>query len=147
RNALPQLRQSRPHQPLFQFRLAGQHNLQQFSVRGLEVREQANGFQHRVGEILGLVDEKHDALPGFRFAKQEIVQVRVHTHDVAILAVETKVFHQIAKQFPGIALRLKKKGAVDVALPRSEEHTSELQSRGHLVCRLLLEKKKTNQTI
>src|SRR5439155_26992215 len=31
------------------------------------------------------------------------------------------------------------------ALPearRSEEHTSELQSRGHLVCRLLLEKKK-----
>src|SRR5690625_5735599 len=32
---------------------------------------------------------------------------------------------------------------------RSEEHTSELQSRGHLVCRLLLEKKKnkTRETI
>src|SRR5207253_11392229 len=29
-----------------------------------------------------------------------------------------------------------------VELARSEEHTSELQSRGHLVCRLLLEKKK-----
>src|SRR5690554_7354914 len=28
---------------------------------------------------------------------------------------------------------------------RSEEHTSELQSRPHLVCRLLLEKKKTNK--
>src|SRR5690625_5776254 len=28
---------------------------------------------------------------------------------------------------------------------RSEEHTSELQSRGHLVCRLLLEKKKNKQ--
>src|SRR5690625_6960858 len=27
---------------------------------------------------------------------------------------------------------------------RSEEHTSELQSRGHLVCRLLLEKKNTS---
>src|SRR5207253_6815469 len=27
-------------------------------------------------------------------------------------------------------------------ISRSEEHTSELQSRGHLVCRLLLEKKK-----
>src|SRR5207253_6250841 len=27
---------------------------------------------------------------------------------------------------------------------RSEEHTSELQSRGHLVCRLLLEKKREN---
>src|SRR5205809_3451161 len=31
-------------------------------------------------------------------------------------------------------------------LPRSEEHTSELQSRLHLVCRLLLEKKK-HQTL
>src|SRR2546422_5930775 len=30
---------------------------------------------------------------------------------------------------------------------RSEEHTSELQSRLHLVCRLLLEKKKNNTTI
>src|SRR5687768_18244173 len=29
---------------------------------------------------------------------------------------------------------------------RSEEHTSELQSRLHLVCRLLLEKKKTKKT-
>src|SRR3989442_2892718 len=31
-------------------------------------------------------------------------------------------------------------------LARSEEHTSELQSRPHLVCRLLLEKKKTTAT-
>src|SRR2546422_4715756 len=30
---------------------------------------------------------------------------------------------------------------------RSEEHTSELQSRLHLVCRLLLEKKKTKKRI
>src|SRR5437870_10709135 len=29
---------------------------------------------------------------------------------------------------------------------RSEEHTSELQSRGHLVCRLLLEKKKKKKS-
>src|SRR3712207_8454859 len=32
----------------------------------------------------------------------------------------------------------------DVLQERSEEHTSELQSRQYLVCRLLLEKKKTN---
>src|SRR3712207_8217708 len=31
--------------------------------------------------------------------------------------------------------------------PRSEEHTSELQSRQYLVCRLLLEKKKNNRLI
>src|SRR3989442_10278762 len=33
--------------------------------------------------------------------------------------------------------------AKSAATMRSEEHTSELQSRPHLVCRLLLEKKKT----
>src|SRR5438552_6375491 len=38
-------------------------------------------------------------------------------------------------------------GAIDVASDkRSEEHTSELQSPDHLVCRLLLEKKKTENT-
>src|SRR2546422_2931850 len=31
--------------------------------------------------------------------------------------------------------------------PRSEEHTSELQSRLHLVCRLLLEKKKKHERL
>src|SRR2546422_7177646 len=33
-----------------------------------------------------------------------------------------------------------------VVVERSEEHTSELQSRLHLVCRLLLEKKKKHMT-
>src|SRR5690625_6591878 len=37
------------------------------------------------------------------------------------------------------------KSSKERAAARSEEHTSELQSRGHLVCRLLLEKK-TNAT-
>src|SRR5258708_23134619 len=35
--------------------------------------------------------------------------------------------------------------ADDGGLQRSEEHTSELQSPDHLVCRLLLEKKKTRE--
>src|SRR2546422_1595633 len=34
-----------------------------------------------------------------------------------------------------------------LAAGRSEEHTSELQSRLHLVCRLLLEKKKKNEVL
>src|SRR5690625_1468638 len=34
-------------------------------------------------------------------------------------------------------------GVIRIGQVRSEEHTSELQSRGHLVCRLLLEKKTT----
>src|SRR5438876_4441261 len=38
-------------------------------------------------------------------------------------------------------------GGYIYSLPRSEEHTSELQSPVHLVCRLLLEKKKTRKDI
>src|SRR2546428_9151971 len=40
----------------------------------------------------------------------------------------------------------KMKALFDVLQSRSEEHTSELQSRSDLVCRLLLEKKKLNHT-
>src|SRR3712207_7989305 len=39
---------------------------------------------------------------------------------------------------------LARRPVVRFQLQRSEEHTSELQSRQYLVCRLLLEKKKTN---
>src|SRR5207253_4261497 len=53
---------------------------------------------------------------------------------------------------PGAAPRIHDHQRTDLSaghllslLVRSEEHTSELQSRGHLVCRLLLEKKKTNK--
>src|SRR5690625_6101480 len=48
----------------------------------------------------------------------------------------------------GVSANLRLRAELDkripgrVYYPRSEEHTSELQSRGHLVCRLLLEKKK-----
>src|SRR3989449_2686360 len=42
-----------------------------------------------------------------------------------------------------ITLESHPSGWISGRLYRSEEHTSELQSRLHLVCRLLLEKKKT----
>src|SRR5690625_5995209 len=38
--------------------------------------------------------------------------------------------------------RIPENTEIDMESIRSEEHTSELQSRGHLVCRLLLEKNK-----
>src|SRR2546429_3877307 len=44
-----------------------------------------------------------------------------------------EVFH---REFPAVTYD------VTIKIERSEEHTSELQSRLHLVCRLLLEKKK-----
>src|SRR3989442_10530475 len=47
----------------------------------------------------------------------------------------------------GRAARCRRSGSPPPSRPgtRSEEHTSELQSRPHLVCRLLLEKKKSSQ--
>src|SRR3989442_9218121 len=45
--------------------------------------------------------------------------------------------------FNGITAQLDRLKDLGVTILRSEEHTSELQSRPHLVCRLLLEKKKT----
>src|SRR5437870_11385348 len=49
------------------------------------------------------------------------------------------------KSCPSPALKSPLSGLLGAAM-RSEEHTSELQSRGHLVCRLLLEKKKKKIT-
>src|SRR5690348_17604919 len=47
----------------------------------------------------------------------------------------------------GLALRqANRRHSVSSLFFRSEEHTSELQSPVHLVCRLLLEKKKKNKT-
>src|SRR3712207_8838180 len=61
------------------------------------------------------------------------------------------VFEQertIEKLQPKIELleKLLRRVAVIPAVRRSEEHTSELQSRQYLVCRLLLEKKKKQHT-
>src|SRR3712207_7079876 len=66
-------------------------------------------------------------------------------------------FHELAASLPGIAPNvlsdrlklLEEHGLVERRFysdhpPRSEEHTSELQSRQYLVCRLLLEKKTTD---
>src|SRR2546422_1931264 len=51
------------------------------------------------------------------------------------------VFGQRARDEP-VVPRIVDRGVQHAVQPRSEEHTSELQSRLHLVCRLLLEKKK-----
>src|SRR5258708_14706722 len=58
---------------------------------------------------------------------------------------------EISKKHPGLGrLRLvidwvNQADVMTLKVERSEEHTSELQSPDHLVCRLLLEKKKKKQ--
>src|SRR3712207_8966448 len=48
-----------------------------------------------------------------------------------------------ARSFELESSRIRRRTVFAARLVRSEEHTSELQSRQYLVCRLLLEKKKT----
>src|SRR2546422_6170890 len=62
------------------------------------------------------------------------------------LLLERRAVRELALDRREIALCRPALGRDGFALARSEEHTSELQSRLHLVCRLLLEKKKRRET-
>src|SRR5699024_11643016 len=58
---------------------------------------------------------------------------------------DDETFQQV-DAIPTLTDRLGEAGHLEITKERSEEHTSELQSRFDLVCRLLLEKKKGNIT-
>src|SRR2546429_5780177 len=59
------------------------------------------------------------------------------------LARNARAYAECLAAVPGeVDLLIEGTAGAGTALGRSEEHTSELQSRLHLVCRLLLEKKK-----
>src|SRR3989442_11782339 len=60
-----------------------------------------------------------------------------HEGDLAVVEVDGRSLLDVPRWLLPHAAR-----PDDVRQQRSEEHTSELQSRPHLVCRLLLEKKK-----
>src|SRR5262245_63979095 len=57
---------------------------------------------------------------------------------------EQRWFH-LSEQDPQTGADTDNRMLFEIRVVRSEEHTSELQSLRHLVCRLLLEKKKTHQ--
>src|SRR5207253_6336818 len=88
----------------------------------------------------------HDALP---------ISPGLLLNNAAIINKNAPLWKVSAEEFDRV-IDVNLKGVVNVIrhfVPamiergsRSEEHTSELQSRGHLVCRLLLEKKKYKQS-
>src|SRR5690625_6596924 len=95
-----------------------------------DVRAHASAVLNRTG--LGEVMQGEDEL----FTRELLAQhPRVaQKHGVGVAAITVAVMPEWGtRNF----LVLREDGSV-----RSEEHTSELQSRGHLVCRLLLEQKK-----
>src|SRR5207244_11984509 len=90
----------------------------------------------------------HDALPisllpvlGLRCAQSPLF--RAGTKDTRPLGLQRAAGRGIRALSVRIRIHRPVPAPLPVALPfRSEEHTSELQSPDHLVCRLLLEKKK-----
>src|SRR5439155_10246339 len=85
----------------------------------------------------------------FRSAAKELAYRNQNGLEVTLLwdPDSNEVSVEVIDQLDDSVFRLPVAGhlALDgdfVGVGRSEEHTSELQSRGHLVCRLLLEKKK-----
>src|SRR5947208_10551967 len=88
----------------------------------------------------------HDALP-ISQAKESNVDARIETHgDVPRVVVDAESLRSALTNLiiNGLQAMDGNGGKLSVVLSRSEEHTSELQSPDHLVCRLLLEKKKLN---
>src|SRR5437870_11137724 len=76
----------------------------------------------------------HDALPIFNQAKYNALRRLYRGLQIMILMATTLLTVGAIAYWKG--------GGAEAGFgKRSEEHTSELQSRGHLVCRLLLEKK------
>src|SRR5690625_4781829 len=82
-------------------------------------------------------DEIDSSDMAFIAAEGALEEAQVKAIDIDLILVATVTPDT---PFPSVACIIQDKlGATNA---RSEEHTSELQSRGHLVCRLLLEKKK-----
>src|SRR3712207_8612664 len=85
----------------------------------------------------------HDALPIFVLRVKEHEPSRPKTSDEA----RTEITAILKREKAAAAVEeAAEKIMAELSNGRSEEHTSELQSRQYLVCRLLLEKKKINKT-
>src|SRR5215510_14955580 len=129
--------------------------------RGVELTEDGMRYLNAVSAAFESIAEATEAL-----AKPKDVRVRVSVEpafagrwlihrlgrfqtahpDVDVVLEASPRLVDLARDEADLAIRYGQGGwpgvRLDQLAPRSEEHTSELQSRGHLVCRLLLEKKK-----
>src|SRR5690606_42105273 len=87
----------------------------------------------------------HDALPICTSIEAYFCAREKTCHGAAEYCASARHNARQATRFAAFK-RARRAGLSAPTLPRSEEHTSELQSRENLVCRLLLEKKKNKTT-
>src|SRR5690625_6359234 len=115
-----------------------------------ELAEQLSRGNIEVGIILH--DDYFEVIEGIRSGSKEIVEQFIRSayqREERLMVVKQHVNEQFSSdeaeekmtQIQSASLFSVKQKTFKQK-ERSEEHTSELQSRGHLVCRLLLEKKK-----
>src|SRR2546422_8540556 len=81
----------------------------------------------------------------FRSNQMEKATLLLVTHDRELSSHADRTITLRDGEIAGDELRLSVPAGSGRGIERSEEHTSELQSRLHLVCRLLLEKKKKRE--
>src|SRR5439155_10015773 len=107
----------------------------------LDLRREPVGPRHRTDEAEHRRSLHRPLLPGLAVDDFDGIELAVAVHSL---------YCRVAEQFD-VGCLLNPLGEVAGHMlveviaandKRSEEHTSELQSRGHIVCRLLLEKKK-----
>src|SRR5437870_8599283 len=98
--------------------------------------ERAYGVRTDVSDMASVRAMVHAAVA--RFGRIDVL-----VNNAAVFAtLKPQPFDEIPEAEWDRVMAVNVKGTALLLTTRSEEHTSELQSRGHLVCRLLLEKKK-----
>src|SRR5690625_6559600 len=133
--------------------------MQDHSADTMQIGEVADRTQLSLRTIrhyddVGLVPPSARSEGGFRLYTEADVERLNHVRRITPLGFSLDETAEILKLLDGQdstltledvlerARKSRDKLARRLRQARSEEHTSELQSRGHLVCRLLLEKKK-----
>src|SRR5207253_6720350 len=116
------------------------------ATRALRERQAAQGLEPRQKATIGNGICEWKTVEEEKQARQETTEEQLRVYR----SVLPQLLKRLAKiPDPRNPLLIRHKltvlllsGILMFVYQRSEEHTSELQSRGHLVCRLLLEKKK-----
>src|SRR5256884_1906593 len=98
-------------------------------------------FPHRFAMVSLACTEHPHFVPSLAEAGEDFSGTQLH------YSVDTVRYFRHVYHSDRLSFIIGADAFLDIPMWRSEEHTSELQSRLHLVCRLLLEKKKNTFTI
>ena len=129
-NPLAQLRQVGAREFLPQLRLSHEQDLDQLGLRGLEIRQQPDGFQHGFVQVLGLVNHQNKAAARQSFPGENLIQLLMQGDEILITSVHSQAAEQVAEQLSRIALRLKKKHGI-ARLPHALEELEDQRRLPH----------------